>query len=173
MSSMSAARAMFQAKTTRGQTSSGGGGKDLWTQHANAIVGMESMGRVGDPTCSKLSSCGESLFVCSEVLGAHRTSRSWAWKRGWVDCTLRRKKFLSGERICFFLFPCCAVGCVRLFVCALFSCVLPLVREKWRCAKSGGVGWGDCWFSRRQFSHCFHVHREVARVVRWLVGRSC
>lgn len=59
---MSAARAMFQAKTTRGQTSSGGGGKDLWTQHANAIVGMESMGQAGDPTCLKLSSCGERDF---------------------------------------------------------------------------------------------------------------
>eukprot|EP00752_Nemacystus_decipiens_P010415 g9282.t1 len=58
VSSMSAARAMFQAKTTRGQTSAGGAGKDLWTQHANAIVGVEKMGRAGDPTCSKLSSCG-------------------------------------------------------------------------------------------------------------------
>ncbi|CAN0016064.1 unnamed protein product [Ectocarpus sp. 4 AP-2014] len=58
VSSMSAARAMFQAKTTRGQASSGGAGKDLWTQHANAIVGIESMGRAGDPTCSKLSTCG-------------------------------------------------------------------------------------------------------------------
>lgn len=53
---------MFQAKTTRGQASSGGAGKDLWTQHANAIVGMESMGQAGDPTCSKLSSCGECQF---------------------------------------------------------------------------------------------------------------
>lgn len=57
-SSMATARAMFQAKTTRGQTSSGGAGKDLWTQHANAIVGMEGMGRAGDATCLKLSTCG-------------------------------------------------------------------------------------------------------------------
>lgn len=65
---MSAARAMFQAKTTRGQTSAGGAGKDLWTQHANAIVGMESMGQAGDPTCSKLSSCGERCALACAVL---------------------------------------------------------------------------------------------------------
>ena len=83
VSSMSAARAMFQAKTTRGQTSSGGAGKDLWTQHANAIVGMEKMGQAGDPTCSKLSSCGEccavlcvSACVCAfRVFRALRTER--------------------------------------------------------------------------------------------------
>lgn len=59
VSSMASARAMFQAKALRGQAASGGAGKDLWTQHANAIVGMESMGRAGDATCSKLSTCGE------------------------------------------------------------------------------------------------------------------
>lgn len=57
---------MFQAKTTRGQTASGGAGQDLWTQHANAIVGMEGMGRAGDPTCSKLSTCGERVHVFVE-----------------------------------------------------------------------------------------------------------
>ncbi|CAM9288697.1 unnamed protein product [Ascophyllum nodosum] len=58
VSSMASARAMFQAKTTRGQTASGGAGQDLWTQHANSIVGMESMGHAEDPTCSKFSTCG-------------------------------------------------------------------------------------------------------------------
>lgn len=62
VSSMASARAMFQAKTTRGQATSGGGDKDLWTQHANAIVGMEGMGRAREPTCSKLSTCGESAI---------------------------------------------------------------------------------------------------------------
>lgn len=66
VSSMATARAMFQAKTTRGQTASGGAGQDLWTQHTNAIVGMEGMGRAGDPTCSKLSTCGERVHVFVE-----------------------------------------------------------------------------------------------------------
>lgn len=68
VSSMASARAMFQAKALRGQASSGGAGKDLWTQHANAIVGMESMGGAGDATCSKLSTCGlDGRLVVWEV----------------------------------------------------------------------------------------------------------
>lgn len=67
---MASARAMFQAKTTRGQTSSGGAGKDLWTQHVNSIVGMESMGQAGDPTCTKLSTCGELVLPYTEYISS-------------------------------------------------------------------------------------------------------
>ena len=84
VSSMASARAMFQAKAMRGQTSSSSAGKDLWTQHANAIVGIESMGNVGDATCSKLSTCGErrgSFFLSvsvfrSSYFGHHSLARA-------------------------------------------------------------------------------------------------
>ncbi|CAN0366880.1 unnamed protein product, partial [Phaeothamnion confervicola] len=57
-SRMASARAMFQAKSSRGSSDGGNAAEDLWTQHANAITSLCALGAASDPTCSTFSSTG-------------------------------------------------------------------------------------------------------------------